>query len=355
MSHTPAMNPNHKQLAVDSKKRRLSPSFLILVSVIGVVLGIVLSITVGAADISLSTILDAVFHYDPSSVQHYTIISVRLPRAVIAVIVGGCFAISGALMQGMTRNPLASPGLLGVSAGASFATVVAFAFFPLLTYHQMILVALIGAAAATLIVYGAGTLASYNKGDHQSHVKLALAGAAISAMLGAFSDGMQIYYGLAQEVMFWYAAGISGVKWQDVLTIAPWTAVGLAAALGLSANITLLSLGDDTAASLGQRVKLVKLGGALTVFMLTGSAVAVAGPIGFIGLIIPHLTRFLIGVDYRAIIPCAALLGGLLLLTADTVSRLVNPPLETPVGILTALLGIPFFLYLARKGGKGVS
>ncbi|WP_240762079.1 FecCD family ABC transporter permease [Paenibacillus thalictri] len=312
--------------------------------------GLAVSLAVGAANISLTTIWEAAAHYDPLKVQHFTVLSVRLPRSITAVIVGACFGISGAIMQGMTRNPLASPSIMGVSAGAGFALVVAMAFYPGFTYHEMILVSLLGAALGTMIVYGIGTGSStiFSTGQY-SHVRFALAGAAVTAMLHALSHGLQIYYGISMQVMYWYAAGIAGVKWDDVLAIAPWALAGIVSALLLGRSISMLSLGDEVAAGLGNRVKRVKLFGALTVFALTGSAVAVAGPIGFIGLIVPHLTRFLIGLDYRYVIPCSGLLGGALLLTADTVSRLVNPPQETPVGVLTTMLGVPFFLYLARK------
>ncbi|WP_341416727.1 iron ABC transporter permease [Paenibacillus filicis] len=336
-----------------NQKRRLSPSFLIFLVSAGILAGLLISVTTGAASISPTTVKEAFLHYDRTSVQHYTVMSVRLPRAVIAVLIGAGLAVSGAIMQGMTRNPLASPSIMGVSAGSGFAVVGAFIFFPALSYQAMILVSMAGAALGTMLVFGAGTAASYIGSASHTHVRLALAGAAVSAMLGAVSEGMQIYYGIAQDIMFWYAAGISGVKWVHVQTMLPWAAAGLTAGMLLARSITLLGLGEDSAAGLGLRVGRVKLAGALTVFVLTGSAVAVAGPIGFIGLMIPHLTRFLIGVDYRWVIPCSALLGGFLLLAADTAARLVNPPQETPVGILTALLGIPFFLYLARKEGKG--
>lgn len=341
------------QAAANDRKGRLRPSFLICLALAGILAGIAVSVATGAASIPLAVVAGAFFGYDTDPVQQYTILSVRLPRALAAVIVGGALAVSGAIMQGITRNPLASPGIMGVSAGSGFAVVVAFVFFPALSYHAMIAVSMAGAAAGASVVYGAGSLASRAVSAHAAHVKLALAGAAVSALFGALSEGLQLYYGIAQELMLWYAAGISGVKWAHVQTVLPWFAAGLAGAWLLSGSVTLLGLGEDAAAGLGLRVRRVKLLGALTVFALTGSAVAIAGPIGFIGLIVPHLTRFLIGIDYRWVIPCSALLGGLLLLTADTLARLVNPPQETPVGVLTAVLGVPFFLYLARKEGKG--
>ncbi|WP_135547010.1 FecCD family ABC transporter permease [Paenibacillus cymbidii] len=346
--------PTARPAAAQSRKGRLRPSFLLCLALAGTLVLLAVSVSTGAASIPLSTVIDALFDYDGASVQHYTILSVRLPRAIVAIAVGSALAVSGAIMQGITRNPLASPGIMGVSAGSAFAVVVAFVWWPVLSYHAMIVVSMSGAAIGAAIVYGAGALAAHLGSAQYARVKLALAGAAVSALFGALSEGIQLYFGIAQDTMFWYAAGISGVKWAQVQTILPWLAAGMAVAMLLSGSITLLGLGEDTAAGLGLRVRRTKLLGALAVFALTGSAVAIAGPIGFIGLVVPHLTRFLVGIDYRWVIPCSAVLGGLLLLAADTAARLVNPPQETPVGVLTALIGVPFFLYLARREGKGL-
>ncbi|WP_127581986.1 FecCD family ABC transporter permease [Paenibacillus koleovorans] len=339
--------------AATDKKRRIAPSLLVCLLAAAFVPCVILSVATGAAHISTATVIEAFLHYKADSIQHYTVLSVRLPRALTAILAGACFAISGAIMQGLTRNPLASPSIMGVSAGSSFAIVLVFAFTPYLAYHQIILVSMLGAACGTVLVYGVGTLGAISRSQHYTNVKLALAGATVSALLGAFAEGIQIYYGISQNIMLWYAAGISGVKWLDVRVILPWAIGGFVSALVISRTLSVLALGEEMAVGLGQRIRATKLLGALTVFVLTGSAVAVAGPISFIGLMVPHLARFLIGVNYRWIVPCSGLLGGLLLLLADTLSRLVNMPRETPVGIITAMLGVPFFLYLARKDGRG--
>lgn len=334
------------------KKRRMRPSLLICGLLLALVVGTVVAVTTGAASIRLSTVVEAFRSYDPDQVSHYTIMSVRLPRALTAILVGASFAVSGAIMQGLTRNPLASPGLMGVSAGSGFALVLVFVIAPYLAYHQIITVSMLGAACGTLLVYGVGMLGAARRTQQYRNVKLALAGSAVSALLGAFAEGMEIYYGLAQSVMQWYTAGLSGVKWIDVRVMLPWTIAGGIAAFAVSRSLSAIALGDEVASGLGQRIARTKWIGACAVFALTGSAVAIAGPIGFIGLMVPHLVRFLIGANYRWIIPCAGLMGGALLLFADTASRLVNMPRETPAGIITAVLGVPFFLYLARQDGR---
>ncbi|WP_025025498.1 FecCD family ABC transporter permease [Caldalkalibacillus mannanilyticus] len=328
-------------------------SILIVIASIGILLAMLGSIMVGAADIDVKTVFEAIFQYDENHVKHFTVYEIRIPRAIMAFLIGACFAVAGTIMQGVTRNPLASPGLMGVSAGASFGIVLSFAFFPELKYHQLILVSLLGSALGTLIVYSIGTVASYRTRGRYAHVKFALAGAAVGGLLGSLSKGIEIYYGVMTNVMYWYAAGVAGVKWFEVKTILPWSVAGLLGAMMISRQLTVLSLGDEVAAGLGQKIKWIKAIAALTVFVLVGAAVSVAGPIGFIGLVIPHITRYLIGIDYRWVIPCSALLGGFLLVVADMASRLVNPPFETPVGVLTALIGVPFFIYLAR-GNKRV-
>ncbi len=311
-----------------------------------------LSLMAGAATIQAETVWQSFVKFHPDHVHHYTIREIRLPRTIMAFIVGACFAVAGAVMQGVTRNPLASPGLMGVSAGAGFAIVCAFAFLPGLGYHQLIVVSMAGSALGTLIVYGVGAAASLTTSGSYAHVKFALAGAAVGGMLGAVSQGIEIYFGVMTKVMYWYAAGVAGVKWFDVHVIAPWAAAGLVLAIALSRSITVLGLGEDVAAGLGQQVKRVKALAALAVFLLVGAAVAVSGPIGFVGLMIPHITRYLIGIDYRYVIPCSAMLGGGLLVAADSLCRIVNPPFETPVGVLTSLIGVPFFLFLARRSGR---
>lgn len=209
----------------------------------------------------------------------------------------------------------------------------------------LILYSFIGAGAGAGIVYGIGSLA---KGG-LTPARLVLAGAAFSALLSALSEGVALYFKIGQDLAFWYAGGLAGTKWFQLQVMSPWVIAALIGAIILSRSITMLSLGEDIARGLGQRTGLVKLAGALVVLILAGASVAVVGAVGFVGLIIPHLTRYLVGVDYRWIIPCSAVLGALLVVGADLTARMINPPHETPVGAIIALIGVPFFLYLARK------
>lgn len=308
-------------------------------------LGLMVSVSVGAADIRLATVWEAVVHFNPDLTQHQIIQELRLPRAFAGALVGIGFAVSGAIMQGMTRNPLADPGLLGINAGAGFVLALCFAFFPGLPFHYLILFSFAGAAVGTGLVYGIGSIA---KGG-LTPVRLALGGAAVSALLVALSEGIALYFHISQDLAFWYAGGVAGTKWLQINIVWPWIVGGTVAALLLARSITVLSLGDEIASGLGQRTGWIKLAGTLISLVLAGAAVSAVGSIGFVGLVIPHIARALVGVDYRWIIPCSAVLGGLLMVIADIGARMVNPPFETPIGALIALIGVPFFLYLARK------
>ncbi|MDD9266117.1 FecCD family ABC transporter permease [Paenibacillus sp. GCM10023248] len=327
------------------RSRPLVATLIIFGGLAALLLGLAVSVSVGAADIKLATVWEAVFRFNPELTQHQIIQELRLPRALAGALVGVGFAVSGAIMQGMTRNPLADPGLLGINAGAGFVLALCFAFFPGLPFRYLILFSFVGAAIGTGLVYGISSIA---KGG-LSPVRLALAGAAVSALLVALSEGIALYFHISQDLAFWYAGGVAGTKWLQVKIVWPWIVAGVIGALMLSRSITVLSLGDEIAAGLGQRTGWVKLAGMLLSLVLAGTSVSAVGAVGFVGLVIPHVARALVGVDYRWIIPCSAVLGALLMVTADIGARLINPPFETPIGALIALIGVPFFLYLARQ------
>ncbi|MFD0589437.1 FecCD family ABC transporter permease [Paenibacillus sp. GCM10027627] len=330
---------------VKLRSRPLAASVVLFGGLITLVLGLLLSINLGAADISFRVVWDAIFHFNPKLTEHQIIQELRLPRVFGGAMVGASFAVAGAIMQGMTRNPLADSGLLGINSGAGFMLAVCFAFFPSMPFMTLILFSFLGAALGAGLVYGIGLLA---KGG-LSPARLVLAGAALSALLSALAEGIALYFKIGQDLAFWYAGGVAGTRWEQLQVMAPWVAAALIAAIILSRSVTMLSLGEDIARGLGQRTFLVKAACSVVVLILAGSAVAVVGAVGFVGLIIPHLTRKLVGVDYRWIIPCSAVLGALLVVFADIGARMVNPPEETPVGAIIALIGVPFFLYLARK------
>ncbi|MFC4307000.1 FecCD family ABC transporter permease [Cohnella boryungensis] len=321
-------------------------AMLILTAGIAVlVLGIAVSASFGAADIPVSTVWESVFRFNPDVTAHQIIQEIRLPRVLGGAMVGACFAVAGAIMQGMTRNPLADSGLLGLNAGAGFMLALCFAFFPGLPFMYLIMYSFIGAGLGAVLVFGIGSMA---KGG-LTPVRLVLAGAALSILLQALSEGIALYFRIGQDLAFWYAGGVAGTKWYQLKIMFPWIAFAIAGAIALSRSITMLSLGDDVARGLGLRANRVKFAGMLIVLVLAGAAVSVVGSVGFIGLVIPHLTRKLVGVDYRWIIPCSAVLGSLLVVLADLGARMWNPPHETPLGVIIPLIGVPFFLYLARK------
>ncbi|GGF75994.1 ferrichrome ABC transporter permease [Paenibacillus albidus] len=336
----------NKQTQQEKLRSRPWVATLILVGgLVALALGIAVSVSFGAADIKLSVVWTAIFHFNPEITEHQIIMDLRLPRVLGGVMVGASFAVAGAIMQGMTRNPLADSGLMGINAGAGFALALCFAFFPGLSFMYLIFYAFLGAGGGAAIVYGIGSMA---KGG-LTPTRLVLAGAALSLLLQALSEGVALYFNIGQDLAFWYAGGVAGTKWVQLKIMLPWVGGAIIGGIILSRSITMLSLGEDIAKGLGQRVGLVKLAGALIVLVLAGSSVAVVGSVGFIGLIIPHLTRYLVGVDYRWIIPCSAILGSLLAVFADLTARMINPPHETPLGAIIALIGVPFFLYLARK------
>ncbi|MED0670122.1 iron ABC transporter permease [Aneurinibacillus aneurinilyticus] len=338
------MNPEETETA-KLRIRPLTAAFILLGGIATLIIGIAISVSHGAADIALATVWEAVFHFNPDIIQHQIIQEIRLPRVLGGVMVGASFAVADALMQGLTRNPLADSGLLGINAGAGFVLALCFAFYPELPFMFLILYSFLGAGVGAGLVFGIGSLAKRGV----TPVRLVLAGAAVSALLVALSEGIALYFRIGQDLDFWYAGGVGGTNWLQLKILFPWIGGAIIAAVILSRSVILLSLGEDIAAGLGQRSKFVKLAGMLIVLILAGSAVAIVGSIGFIGLIIPHVTRFLVGVDYRWIIPCSAVLGSLLVVFADLGSRMINPPYEIPLGALIALLGVPFFLYLARK------
>nr|WP_229672218.1 iron ABC transporter permease [Pullulanibacillus camelliae] len=304
-----------------------------------------LSISVGAADIKLSTVWQAVFHYHANLTSDQIIRELRLPRSLASALVGACFAVAGAMMQGMSRNPLADSGLLGLNAGASFTLAICFAFFPSVSFILLMVYSFCGAGIGAGLVFGIGSL---TRGG-LTPVRLTMAGAAVSALLMALSEGIALYFDLSQDLAFWYAGGVAGTNWLQLKILFPVAGFGLVMAILLSKSITVLSLGEDVATGLGQRTRIIKIMCSIIVVLLAGSAVSVVGAITFVGLMIPHIARFLVGVDYRWIIPCSAVLGSLLMVLADIGARMINPPYETPIGALISLIGVPFFLYLARK------
>lgn len=308
-------------------------------------LAMLMSIAFGAADIAPADVWDAFFAFDPSSTNHLIIRTLRAPRAVVAVLVGAALAVAGAVMQGLTRNPLADTGLLGIETGAALGVVAAVYFLGVNSLAVYALFAFAGAALTAVVVY---TLGSLGRGG-PTPLKLTIAGAALTALLSSLTTGMLLFnQRTLEEVRFWLAGSIAGRDLGLLLQASPYLLAGLVLALALGRQITTLSLGEDVAKGLGQQTGAVKGLAAAAVVLLAGASTAVAGPIGFVGLVIPHIVRFIVGVDYRWVLPYAALLGAIFLVISDVAARLVLRPIELPVGVMTALIGGPFFIWLVR-------
>lgn len=279
------------------------------------------------------------------------VLQIRLPRIILAAVAGIALAASGTVFQGLFRNPMADPYIIGVSAGAALGATTAIVFrltFPVLGLSAITILAFVGALGVTLTVY---RLAWY-RGDVVVE-QLLLAGVAVGAFLAAIISALQLIGGESlQQVLFWLMGGFSGRGWEHVALAVPYVAVGYAAAWLLARDLNLLVLGDETAKSLGVVVSRARMGLTAAGALMAAAAVAVSGLIGFVGLVVPHLMRLVTGPDHRRLLPAAALAGGITLVLADTVARSVVPPMEIPVGIVTATLGAPFFLYLLTKHRK---
>jgi len=315
-----------------------------------ILLGCFLSnLAFGAADIAFEDVYSAFFKNDGST-EHLIIRTVRLPRSLIATFVGAALAVAGAIMQGITRNPLASPTILGVNAGASLAVVLA-TFLLSNSGLSLIYVwlAFFGAASTAVTVY---VLGSMGRGG-LTPINLTIAGAALTAFLGSLTTGILIISQQTfDQIRFWLAGSLAGRDLALFWQVLPYFTIGLLLALGLGKQLTMLSLGEEVAKGLGQRTGFVKITAAVSVVLLAGSSVSSAGPIGFIGLVVPHITRALIGVDYRWLLPYAAIFGAILLLCADLGARLLFQPQEIPVGLVMPLIGAPFFIHLVRSKVK---
>jgi iron complex transport system permease protein len=305
-----------------------------------------MSIIYGYTDTSWKNAMEAFTNNNGSNV-HIIIKTVRLPRALIAAAVGASLAMAGALMQALTKNPLASPGIFGINAGAGFLIVVFVTFFHIDSFQTLAWLAFAGAVLAAAIVFiisAAGT-------EGVTPLKLTLAGTAVAALFASLTQGMLAANEKAlEEVLFWLAGSVAGRKLEMLTTVLPYFMVGWTGSLLLAQKVNILMMGDDMAKGLGQRTNTVKAGVALLIVLLAGSSVAVAGPIGFIGIIVPHIARALVGVDHRWVLPYCALIGAILLIAADIGARYILMPREVPVGIVTAFLGVPFFVYIARRG-----
>lgn len=304
----------------------------------------------GAADTTVKDVWMALTS-NASGEKLSVIRELRLPREIAAIFVGAGLAVSGAIMQGLTRNPLADPGLLGLTGGANAALAITIAFIPSANYFYMMIACFIGAAVGAIMVFGIGMM----KKGGLSPLRIVLAGAAVSAFLIAISEGVGIYFKISQDVSMWTAGGVIGTSWSQLQIIVPVISISILIALLFAKQLTILSLSEEVAVGLGQKIIFIKTILFVVIILLAGASVALVGNMAFIGLMVPHMVRPIVGPDYRFVIPMSAIAGASLMLLADTLGRTINAPYETPIAAIISIIGLPFFLFIVRKGGRAFS
>ncbi|WP_252229880.1 MULTISPECIES: iron ABC transporter permease [unclassified Clostridium] len=332
-------------------KKTLAYIFMVI-GIMLLIFGIVMSVSLGAKDIDFLTIIKSLTT-DSNDVNAKIVRDVRIPRAIAASLVGGFLSVAGAIMQGITRNPIAEPSVMGITQGATFMIAVTFVLqriYPNLVVGSfgIMIFAFIGASISGLLVY----FISSKSARKVDTVKLALAGTALGTLLISLAMGMAMYFNLSQQLSFWISGGLVSAKWEGVKLLSIVGGSALIGAMIMAPKITILSLGEEVAIGLGQKTNAVRFISIIIVILLTGSSVSVSGNIVFVGLIVPQIAKAIVGADYKYIIPSSMILGSVLLVYSDILARMINPPYETPIGSLTALLGVPMFIYLVRKDKK---
>jgi iron complex transport system permease protein len=325
-----------------SSKRKLAG---LAVSAILLLISMLCSVLYGLHHFGLKDLWQAYSQFDGSN-EHLILTTARVPRTLVAALVGASLAVAGAIMQVLTRNPLASPSVFGVNAGAVLFIVIGLlAYGSSLTMSGMVWLAFAGAVATSVAVYTLGM-----QGGGFEPVKLTLAGACMAAFTSSITSGIMLIDKQSLEsALFWMIGSVEGRNVEHLLMVLPYMVIGLAISLLLAGSLNIMALGEDSARSLGQRLTLVRVLSAAAIVLLAGSSVAAAGPIAFVGLIVPHLCRYIIGHDFKWLLPYTALVGAILLVSADLASRFILETKEVPVGVATAIIGVPFLIHVARR------
>lgn len=338
-----AVRPRYLSLSIRIDRR--VPWALVGLGLVTVA-GMIVSVGVGEYSIAPADVVRTVLGMETGNPDHAFIVNtLRLPRVLVAFLVGLALALSGAIMQGLTRNPLAAPELTGVTAGAGLAAVTLIVLLPGVSVTVLPLAALVGASVVAVLIYSL----AWRRGD--APLRLILVGIGLTAIMSALTT-MMITFGEITEVtraLIWLTGSVYGRGWEEIRALVPWLAVFAPAALLLSRQLNALNLGEEVARGLGSRVKRDRSLLLLAAVALAAAAVAVAGVIGFVGLMAPHIARRLVGPSHEGLIPVAAVTGGLIVVLADLVGRTLFAPIEIPCGVVTATIGAPFFIYLLYR------
>ena len=318
---------------------------IIVLLLIICIFSIIFSITKGSLKLSPSEILHTIL-YEKGTMEYQILWNIRIPRIIIGCIVGMCLAVSGVILQGVMRNPLASPKIIGSSSGGGLGAFIIYILYPEL-YHLIPIAAFIGALGATLIIYSLAW-----KGSAEP-MNLVLAGVGISSLLGACTNALMIFYpDRVPGTLTFMVGGLSAKTWPDLYMILPYAILGIVGSLFYWRKLNLLVLGDEIASGLGLNVEMTRIILIGISSLLAASAISTAGLLGFVGLIVPHISRLLVGSDYKYLLPASLILGGTSIVLCDTLARVLFDPIVIPVGLVMAFIGGPFFLYLLRERGK---
>ncbi|MDB2157333.1 FecCD family ABC transporter permease [Clostridium butyricum] len=326
------------------KQSKKHTALFISCSLLLLVIGMVLAMRSGSVPISFSDIFNSIFNYN-ETLELMLVKDVRIPRALCVVFTGGILGATGAMIQGVTRNPIAEPSILGVSQGATLVISIFYAAGIAVNTKNVMIASFIGALITGIIVL----MFISKKANNNSIAKILLAGTAMSTFFMSLTTIIGLLSNQSQMIGFWVAGGFRNVSWSDFNLVAVVGILGLLAGVFLSPKINILNLGDDVAIGLGESPERIRIITLIVVIPMCAAAVAVGKNIAFVGLIIPQIVRKILGEDYRRNIPCSFLLGAVLLTYADIAARMIFNPYETPIGVFTALIGIPFFISIARR------
>lgn len=321
--------------------------FVVLMTAGSVVLAVtmVLFMLFGAERVSLADVWNGLFRFDGGNFNHIIVRNIRLPRLLADIIVGVSLSVAGAVMQGNTKNPMADSGIMGISSGSIFAIILMMLFLPSATRLERIAYSCLGAAAATLLIYAVAMMG--RRGITAE--RMVLSGMAISTLFSSITSGIVLKEGLSSEMMKYTAGSSANTLWLDIEIAAPFFVVGFVVSLLISRSLTTMNLGEDVSKGLGANIKVIKFLSTMVVLVLSAIAVVIIGPVGYVGLMVPHIVRYFVGTDYRLILPSCAVLGAVLVVFVDFLARMIIAPLEFPIGILLTMIGVPFFIFISRR------
>ena len=316
-----------------------------IIGIVCLLLMLMLTLMFGAGRISLQEITDSFLRFDPDNFTHLTVRDIRLPRFLADVVVGTSLSIAGAIMQGTTKNPMADSGIMGISSGSTLGVVIVLAFFPAAGRFEKMGISALGAAAVTMLIYA---IAFAGKGRITPD-RMVLSGMAISTLLSSLTTAIILKNGLMNQMIRYTSGSSANTIWNDLYIALPFFIAGVLIAIVISRSLTVMNLGEDVSKGLGANTRVIRILSTVIVLVLSAVAVIIIGPVGYIGLMIPYISRYIVGTDYRLVLPVCGVLGALFVVIVDFVAKVIHPGMEFPIGLLITIIGVPFFVYVSRR------